>query len=67
MGLEIEFNRDVKPFVYLKKYEINITFNIRELTTEEATKTEAGINFLKANALCNSIAQTEFIFEAANK
>jgi predicted DNA-binding transcriptional regulator YafY len=48
-GLEIEYKREIKSFVYLKPYQINITLDIRELTVEETTEIEAGINFLKKN------------------
>ncbi len=30
-GLEIEYNRDLKSFVYLKTYEITIAFNVKEI------------------------------------
>lgn len=30
-GLEIDYNRDLKSFVYRKKYEITIAFTVREI------------------------------------
>jgi len=30
-GLEIEYNRDLKSFVYLKAYEVTIAFNVKEI------------------------------------
>jgi predicted DNA-binding transcriptional regulator YafY len=47
LGLEIDYNRERKSFVYLKPYQINITLDIRELTVKETSEIEAGINFLK--------------------
>lgn len=49
MGLEINYNREVKSFVYQKPYQINVSFEIKELTFEESLETEAGINFFKKN------------------
>ncbi len=30
-GLEIDYNRDLKSFVYRKSYEITIAFSVREI------------------------------------
>ncbi len=49
LGLEIEYNREIKSYVYLKPYQINIILDIKELTVIETTEVEAGINFLKKN------------------
>ncbi|NLD50060.1 MAG: HTH domain-containing protein [Clostridiaceae bacterium] len=46
-GLDIAYNREIKSFVYLKPYQINITLDIKELTVNETTEIEAGIDFLK--------------------
>ncbi|QQS50987.1 MAG: HTH domain-containing protein [Bacteroidota bacterium] len=46
-GLEIDYNRVIKSFVYLKPYQINILLDIQELTLEETTELEAGINFFE--------------------
>lgn len=45
MGLEINYNRGVKSFVYQKPYQINVSLEIKELKYEESIETEAGINF----------------------
>lgn len=49
LGLEIEYNREIKSYVYLKSYQIMIKFDIRELTVQETTEIEAGINIMKKN------------------
>ena len=49
LGLEIDYKREIKSFVYLKPYQINITLDIKELTVQESTEIEAGINILKKN------------------
>ncbi|MFW5701254.1 MAG: HTH domain-containing protein, partial [Cyclobacteriaceae bacterium] len=49
LGLEIDYNRERKSFVYLKPYQINISLDIRELKVSETTEIEAGIRFLKKN------------------
>lgn len=49
-GLEIDYKREIKSFVYLKPYQINITLDIRELSYKETTEIEAGINFLKKSS-----------------
>jgi len=30
-GLEIDYNRDIKSFVYQKPYEVTITFKVKEI------------------------------------
>lgn len=47
MGLEIDYNRAAKSFVYQKPYQINVSFEIKELTYEESMEIEAGINFFQ--------------------
>ena len=48
-GLEIDYRRDIKSFIYLKPYQINI-IDIKELSHKETTDIEAGINFLDKNS-----------------
>lgn len=52
MGLEIDYCRELKSFIYQKPYEINISFEIKELSHEESLKTEAGINFFQKKLKC---------------
>jgi predicted DNA-binding transcriptional regulator YafY len=47
IGLEIRYNRELRSFVYLKSYQVNIIFDIKELTDQELLMIEAGINFQK--------------------
>ncbi len=49
LGLEIDYNREIRSFVYLKSYQINISFDIKELTENEVTNVKAGLNFFKIN------------------
>lgn len=64
-GLEIAYDRELRSFVYLKSYQINISFDIKELSKEEAIEIKAGVNILKKIVLCNEIAQTQNIFDYA--
>jgi len=64
-GLEIAYDRELRSFVYLKSYQINISFDIKELSKEEAIEIKAGVNILKKIVLCNEIAQTRNIFDCA--
>ena len=34
-GLEIEYNRQIRSYVYLKPYQINIQLDFRELSEQE--------------------------------
>ena len=52
MGLEIDYNREVKSFIYQKPYQINVSFEINELTYEESMETQAGINFFQKKLQC---------------
>ena len=47
LGLKIDYNREVKSFVYARPYRIDINIDIRDLSQEEAFKTEGGKNYLK--------------------
>ena len=58
-GLEIEYNRELRSFVYLKSYKINITFEIIELSDDEAKDIDAGVFISKNVVLCNEIAQLQ--------
>jgi biotin operon repressor len=51
MGLEIEYNRHIKSFIYLKQYKIDISMDIKELSAEESQVIYAGVNF-KQKILC---------------
>ena len=62
MGLEIEYNRQIRSFVYAKPYEIRILFEIVELSEHETREINAGTITIKNAFLCNSIAQTIFSF-----
>ncbi len=66
LGLEIEYCRALQSFVYLKQYQVNISLDIKELTALEKIEIEAGIGIKKNFHLCNRIAQTRNIFEAAS-
>lgn len=66
LGLEINYDRDIRSFVYLKPYRISIALDIKELPDSEIFDIEAGMNFSKKCILCNDIAQTRYIFELAN-
>ena len=47
MGLEIEYNRHIKSYVYLKPYQINISIDIKELSDKEILETQPGITFFQ--------------------
>jgi predicted DNA-binding transcriptional regulator YafY len=49
-GLELDYRREIKSFVYLKPYQINISLDIKELSYKETTEIKAGINFLKKSS-----------------
>ena len=44
-GLEIEYCRELRSFIYLRPYKINITIDIKELSFTEALNTEAGVDY----------------------
>ena len=56
-GADIAYNRSLRSFTYLRPYQIKITFEIKELTKEEAEKIEGGLNILRKILLCKEIAQ----------
>lgn len=52
MGLEISYNRLAKSFVYQKPYQINVSFEIKELSYKESLETEAGVNYFQKKSQC---------------
>lgn len=66
LGLEIEYNRGIQSFYYVKSYKVSIVIGIENLTDSEFGSIEAGINFKKNNYLCYEIAQTPYTFGVAN-
>jgi predicted DNA-binding transcriptional regulator YafY len=56
IGLEIDYCREARTFIYQKQYKVNLNLDIRELTTEELISTIASGFGLKKSLLCNKIA-----------
>lgn len=52
LGLELYYNREIKSFIYHKPYQINISFEIKELTYDELLETEAGVSFFRKKMYC---------------
>ena len=62
MGLGIEYDRNIKSFVYTKAYQVRILFEIVELPENETKTINAGTVVIKNTFLCSPIAQTIFSF-----
>jgi predicted DNA-binding transcriptional regulator YafY len=66
LGLEIEYIRDIESYVYTKPCKLDITFKVVELSEKEASYINAGIHFLKKNALGSLSMQTWSAYTTAN-
>lgn len=62
LGIELEYNRSLKSFIYLKSYKINIELNISEIADSEAIGLKAGLNFLLKSSFCAIKLHKDYLF-----